>query len=154
MTTTDRIWHLIARALHHEASSQELEELSVALSQDPSLLQQFELLTRVWNEKDSTVEDEENARQTILRIINKAETEEVFATIDSNRHRIRRRNWLVAASVVVLLGLSGWLTYHFSFRSSENDSVKPESLVTANPFLIARWHHRMAQCRLQTLFRK
>lgn len=131
MTTTDRIWHLIARALHHEASPQELEELTAALREDPSLLQQFELLTRVWNERDNTEEDEENARQTILRIINKAETEEVFATIDSNRHRIRRRNWLIAASVVILLGLGGWLMSRFSFSTSENDSVKPESLVTA-----------------------
>lgn len=131
MTSTDRIWHLIARALHQEASTEELEELTTALREDPSLLQQYELLTRIWDEKNNTEEDEENARQSILRIINKAETEEAFASIESDRHRIRRRNWMIAASIVALLGIGTWLGFRFSFSAAENDSVKPESLVAA-----------------------
>jgi ferric-dicitrate binding protein FerR (iron transport regulator) len=111
MESQDKIWHLIAKALNAEASGPEQEELFEILRQDASLQQQYDLLTRIWKEKDENIQVEVNdaARNTISRIISKAELEGRHIIEPSTRKsRFKRTGiWLAAASVVVIL-IAGW----------------------------------------------
>lgn len=132
MELTDRKWYLIARALNDEASSQELDELSVLLQQDDSLQQQYELLTRIWKERDARVEDEENAHQTVLKIINRAESEIETIELDiARRLRNRRRIIVIGCLLAVLFITGGWFLKNSNTPSGivkENHGT-PEALV-------------------------
>jgi len=90
MESHDKIWHLIARALNGEASAPEQEELMELLRHDESLQQQYDLLTRIWKEKEGHVDNEDNdaARNTISRIINKAELEEQYTVPAISKSRL------------------------------------------------------------------
>jgi ferric-dicitrate binding protein FerR (iron transport regulator) len=128
MDSSDKIWHLIARALNGEASPREQEELMQVLSQDESLQQQYDLLTRIWKEKDGHLENEDNdaARSTISRIINKAELEGMYIGPPVLKSRLnRRRVWLAAASVAIIL-FGGWLWK--TSQSSLKEETKQEAL--------------------------
>lgn len=103
MELTDRIWLLMARALNHEASSQELDELSDLLRHDPSLQQQYELLTRIWHGQQHAADPSEDEAETITRIINKATPGEVSEDVRSSRMRRRNRRLLVSSVIVILL---------------------------------------------------
>lgn len=111
METPERIWHLIARVLNGEALSDEQEELHVLLAENAHLQQQYELLKRVWKEKENEGKDEEHAKQYILKIINKAETK-----IDSDLQyaagkRLRRRRIAAFASFtgIIIIAATWWL---------------------------------------------
>ncbi|MDP4262772.1 MAG: FecR domain-containing protein [Bacteroidota bacterium] len=111
MDTSEKIWHLIARTLNGEATIPEQQELMEMLRRDESLHQQYDLLARIWAEKQGSFRDEDRdaARNTISRIINKAEFGSDLVEIIPVRSRLRRRRtWMAAASVLVIL-LSGWL---------------------------------------------
>ena len=108
MDNSEKIWQLIARTLNGEASSEEREELQQALRADESLQQQYDLLSRVWAQKHEDFEDLETAHNSVSRIINKAETDEPTVEIISPlRNSRRRRIWLSAASIAVLV-TAGW----------------------------------------------
>jgi transmembrane sensor len=132
MESPDKIWHLIARALNGEASAREQEELMEVLCQDESLQQQYDLLTRIWKEKEGHIENEDNdaARNTISRIINKAEREgrHIESSIRKSRQN-RRRAWLAAASVTVIL-FAGWFLQ--KSLSSVKKETKQEALEARN----------------------
>lgn len=96
MELTDRKWHLMAKALNHEASSEELEELYGLLHQSDSLKQQFELLNRIWKENDDSDDEGGDARNTIQRIMNRASEEQVEEAAPSHLRR-RRRHLLIGA---------------------------------------------------------
>jgi len=99
------IWHLIARNLNGEASEREKLELGDALVDDPTLQQQFEILSRIWKEKAILLEQEEDdvsAKKVISRIINKAEAESAGRNDEQVNHRSNRGKWLIAASVLAL----------------------------------------------------
>lgn len=105
MSTSDRIWQLIARVLTGEASFLEREELTGILNQDETLHQQFDLLTRIWSEKGGQVgqEESERAHSAITRIIHKAEEEGRVIEMPATTSRWRsRKTWLVAASVLIV----------------------------------------------------
>jgi transmembrane sensor len=128
MDSPDKIWHLIARALNNEASTREREELLEVLRQDELLQQQYDLLTRIWKEKEGHLENEDNdaARNTISRIINKAELEGRHIEPQVLRSRLnRRRVWLAAASVIIIL-FAGWLLK--TSQSSLKEETKQEAL--------------------------
>lgn len=112
MDSPDKIWHLIARALNNEASSREQQELMEVLRQDELLQQQYDLLTRIWKEKETHLENEDNndaARNTISRIINKAELEGRYIGPPVLKSRLKRRRvWLAVASAAIIL-FAGWL---------------------------------------------
>lgn len=135
MESTDRKWYLIARALNDEASSPELDELSVLLQQDESLQQQYELLTRIWKERDTSVEDEENARKTVLKIINRAESEIEITALDTNRRRRNRRRIVIGSLVTALVIISGaWFLINKNALSNSEKQTNhtPEALVVQN----------------------
>lgn len=98
------IWHLIARTLNGEASSREREELEEILRQDAPLQQQFEILSRVWKEREGISEPERaSAERTISRIISKANYEMGGEKGTPGRTgRTWRNSWLVAASILFI----------------------------------------------------
>jgi ferric-dicitrate binding protein FerR (iron transport regulator) len=125
MDYPDKIWLLMARALNGEASAAEKEELSEVLSQNESLQNQYDLLTRIWKEKEGHIENEDNdaARKTISRIINKAELEGRHFGPRVRKNRLSgRRIWLAAASIPVIL-LAGWF-----LKKSQPDQTKQKTL--------------------------
>lgn len=132
MDTPEKIWHLIARSLNEQASADEQQELLKALEQDELLRQQYDLLTRIWIEKESNFECEDGdaTRNTISRIINKAKLEEQAIEILPVKNRFnRKRVWLAAASFL-LLALAGWFWISKSFFSG--DDKKLEAIETRN----------------------
>jgi transmembrane sensor len=107
------IWHLMARVLNGEASGKEQQELIELLRQDESLQQQYDLLTRIWKEKEAGAGyhegERESARNTISRIINKVELTAGQIEPAAGTSRIRKRAiWLAAASVLILIS-AGWV---------------------------------------------
>lgn len=129
MEIPERIWHLMAKALNKEASATEMQELNLLLEQDESVRQQFELLTRIWQEKGHGADDEGNARKLILRIIDRAETGQQMPDEEQPSFPRRRRRRLVAAGFILLALLTaGW--WLFSSRLSSARAAKvPEALV-------------------------
>lgn len=133
MNHSDRIWQLMARVLNQEASAIEHEELQTLLHADESLQQQFDLLSRIWQERESGADDESEARATVQKIIHKAEEEtDLIVLYDAAIRRRRIRAWRIAATVLILL--SAGLGYLFinprddSGTMARNNSLK-ESLV-------------------------
>ena len=133
MNHSDRIWQLMARVLNQEASAIELEELQTLLHADESLQQQFDLLSRIWQERESGADDESEARATVQKIIHKAEEEtDLIVLYDAAIRRRRIRAWRIAAMLLILL--SAGLGYLFintrgdSGTMARNNSLK-ESLV-------------------------
>jgi len=127
MQFPERIWHLIARVLNNEGSPAERDELTQVLGRDEPLQQQYELLSRIWKERDHSVADEEYASNIIAKIIDRAsmETEEIQR--HASRLRRRRRVYMFA-SVLVLIMSGGWY-YSHSNKIAVNTSVKPEALI-------------------------
>ena len=55
----------MARVLNQEATSEEREELADAMQEDAILQQQFELLSRVWQDRVSLLDDEAHAQASV-----------------------------------------------------------------------------------------
>lgn len=135
MHHSDYIWQLISRALNQEASAAEREELAGFLREDELLQQQFELLSRIWEERDTIHGDESEARATVQKIIHRSEEEE-SEELDTIRlfdeaiaRRRRRRNWMAAASVVFIFSMGlGWFLWNNQVRGNVTD-VSKESLI-------------------------
>jgi transmembrane sensor len=128
MNTPVNIWPLIARVLNKEASAQEQKELIKILQLDESLQQQYDLLTRIWKEKEEHIQqDNETARKTISRIINKAELEkqDIEPIIRKSWLSRTKRVWLAAASIVIIF-FAGWLFKRS--QSSLKEETKQETL--------------------------
>lgn len=132
MEYTENVWQLVARVLNGEASASEQEELLMILHEDETLQQHYDLLSRIWKEKDghADLHDKEAARNAIARIINKAndkpenkvkvkalikkaqvkaEPEDYVPEMPNERRRLVRRSvWIAAASLMVIAG-TAWL---------------------------------------------
>ena len=114
MEIPEQIWLLIARNLSGEATENEQDELAEIFRKDEQLQQHYDLLTRIWIEKQGSMinEDNDSAKNIVSRIISKAETgpeqepAEVVLTLQPRRRS--RRVWMAAASLLVI-GLGGWV---------------------------------------------
>ncbi|WP_276482009.1 FecR family protein [Paraflavitalea pollutisoli] len=62
MERPEHIWFLLSRNLSGEASQTEHEELMQALQQQPALMQQYELLQRLWKPRQTVPTEEITAR--------------------------------------------------------------------------------------------
>ena len=123
----------MAKVLNNEASATERDELFDLLQQDLSLQQQFELLNRIWKEKETDLKDEEDARQHILKIINRAETEADTQEISIARRRRRRRLAATAALLLVAIVTASWMYTHRPLpREQADENNKAEALVAQN----------------------
>ncbi len=120
----------MAKNLNHEASSQEQEELYQLLEQDPSVQQQFELLTRIWKEKGEGMDDEGHARKLTIKIIQRAETEQEDIEWFTSRRIRRRRRLFIAASLFIVILVSSWfLFFHNSNSPTKKEYSASEALV-------------------------
>lgn len=131
MESPERIWQLIAKVLNDEASSPEQAELADLLQQSPLLQQQYEVLTRIWKEKENNTSDEEDAKQHILKIITRAETE----TTDQERvtrRRKRQRRFFITASFLLFSITAGWLLFRDAASGSAPGNTSKETLVAQN----------------------
>jgi transmembrane sensor len=128
MQFPERIWHLIARVLNNEASSTEREELMQLLSGDETLQQQYELLSRIWKERDHSVADEEYASNIIAKIIDRASMETEETERRSSRLRRRRRAYMAAAALILLVS-GGWYYSHSNIKPAGNAKATPEALI-------------------------
>lgn len=132
MEFPERIWHLMARVLNAEASSSEQDELCTLLIQNPHLQQQYELLKRVWKEREGENNDEEQVKRYISKIINKAQTAEYIRFEDELRVRRRRRRTLaIASSLFIVALLSAWWITSGSRSTPPVSLVKEESVINA-----------------------
>jgi len=141
MELTDRTWHLMARILNKEASPSEQEEWAGLLQADPSLQQQFDLLYHIWIQKDKPVADEENAKQVIRKIIDKAGNslpEDQHNDPALHRRRRRRLRVPLAIAILALLLTGAWVTWKKDKPVSGNNTVAgsstslPEALIVKN----------------------
>jgi len=123
------VWQLVARVLNGEASVAEQQELFEILRHDETLQQQYDLLTRIWKEKEGVADlhDKEAAQSAISRIISKAENENEYFGLPQNRNRFgKRKIWMVAASALVIT-VSAWLL--LANRSADkSDKLKGEAI--------------------------
>ena len=137
MNYSDRIWQLMARVLNQEATSEEREELSAAMQEDAILQQQFELLSRVWQDRVSLLDDEAHAKSSVQKIIHRSKEEagtepdqDVISMIDAAARRRRRRQWLAAAAVTGLLALATlWIKGSALSGADNQDAIAKETLV-------------------------
>lgn len=136
MEIPEQIWLLIARNLSGEASDNEQHELSEILLKDEQLHQHYDLLTRIWGARSGNIPQEDSRATTdaVLRIIEKAENSsgeqqpiDTAPVVDHPRRNIRK--WLVAASVLVLVGATTWLV---TVRKGNAQDKNPEVLEAHN----------------------
>jgi ferric-dicitrate binding protein FerR (iron transport regulator) len=131
MDTPAQIWHLIARSLNGEASLREQEELLEILQQDELLQQQYDLLGRIWKEKQESIEEDSDAAQnTISKIITRAELEErhkrhIIGLYPGKRRLSKRKVWLAAASVIIIISAG---TFWISNQSVSEKGKNQEAL--------------------------
>lgn len=129
MEAPERIWQLIAKALNGETSSKEKDELLSLLRENPAFQQQYELITRIWSEREHENKDEEDAKRHILKIINRAENESIDEEMMTLRsRRIRRRRLFAGASLaVVVLAVSGFFLFRQSSGFTANSSATADN---------------------------
>jgi ferric-dicitrate binding protein FerR (iron transport regulator) len=112
MEIPEQIWLLIARNLSGEASEPEQKELAEILRNDEQLHQHYDLLTRVWADKQGSLQSLESAaaKNIVSRIITRASTDPLnIEEVPVVKPSIRRlRVWMAVASVVVMV-FAGWL---------------------------------------------
>jgi ferric-dicitrate binding protein FerR (iron transport regulator) len=131
MDTPAQIWHLIARSLNGEASLREQEELLEMLQQDELLQQQYDLLSRIWKEKqEANDEDSDAAQNTISKIITRAELEErhkghIIGLYSEKRRLSKRKVWIAAASVIIIISAAA---FWISNLSTSQKEIKQEAL--------------------------
>lgn len=137
METPEKIWHLVARVLNGEASSLEQDELCTILGQNLHLQQQYELLKRVWKERQDEHKDEEQVKKYISKIINKAETVIDYRKEELSGRRRRRRRVLALTSLAVLIAAAcTWWMMAGSRTTVPVSLVKNETAVSAKDDVI------------------
>lgn len=130
MDNTADVWQLVARVLNNEASTEEQQELIEILRRDETLQQQYDLLARIWKEKETRIDypDKEAAQNIISRIINKAEDEDTYnALFPLKKRSNRKRIWLAAASVLVV-AIGAWFWMNRQSSASNTAEAKKETI--------------------------
>ena len=108
----DQIWQLMARVLNDEASPAETEELNKLLQGDQDLQQKFELLRRIWEEKNHGISENPNVDvgKAMTRIMNRAAGEEtVSIEMEQKKRRSLGRKRLFVPLSLVLVAAMTWL---------------------------------------------
>jgi len=99
----DKIWHLFAKSLNKEISPEENEQLLAILKEDASLSQQYELLTRIWNEGPVDTSGESQTDEVVSKIIRKAGAATIAGNFQSSRWNRSRFTMMIAASLAVFV---------------------------------------------------
>ncbi|MGK2864132.1 MAG: FecR family protein [Chitinophagaceae bacterium] len=135
LETPDHIWYLIARSLSGEASPEEQEELAELLRHDALLQQQYDLLVRIWKEKqnNNTVEDNFDANKSVSRIISRAASEEIEEDNIFRKKRNRKsRRIYFATGILATLVLVGWLWKGIGISGPVSQKPGSEKIITQN----------------------
>jgi transmembrane sensor len=83
MEFPEQIWVLMSRCLSGEASVQEQQQLKAALDNEPQLMQQYEMMTRLWANNPS-MEKAGNEEKAVNRIFQLSAAESALQTEDDN----------------------------------------------------------------------
>lgn len=129
----------MSRSLSGEATSLEEKELHAILQQNPLLQQEYDVLVRMWHQKENAIDDAE-ALRSVKQIINKAGGKQEAAVIPMhprNNKKIYRR--LTAAAIIILVVASVWsllpakqLTDPDNKVMAQNQEIAGERLFTKN----------------------
>lgn len=97
----------MSRSLSGEATSQEEEQLHALLQQNPSLQQEYDILVRMWHQKENAIDDIE-ALQSVKQIIHKAGEKHQAPVMPLHSPRNKKiYRWLTAAAVILVV-VSVW----------------------------------------------
>ncbi|MFD2919061.1 FecR family protein [Terrimonas rubra] len=98
----------MSRSLSGEATSQEEKQLHDILQQNPALQQEYDVLVRMWHQKEDAIDDIE-ARQSVKQIIHKAGGKKSSSVIPLPPVRKPKRyRWLAAAAILLLVVAAVW----------------------------------------------
>jgi len=133
MESTEQIWVLMSRCLSGEASVEEQVELQAALRQQPQLMQQYEMMTRLWNSNNQT-EHAINEDSKINRILQLSTVQDSLQNdneafrVESlyRRRKLRKRviKYMGIAAIIIFLPIA-------IFTSLKKEKVaKPTSAAT------------------------
>lgn len=127
MEKPEQIWFLLSRNLSGEATPEEKEALMEALQQQPGLMQQYELLQRLW-EPGKTIPTEEVGNR-ISRILQRsaretAEQEQQQFLPPQVPIKLRILKMVRWAAVVAGISLAVWTYFTFNHKpGKENNEI-------------------------------
>ncbi len=130
MEKPEHIWFLLSRNLSGEATPEEKEALMEALQQQPELMQQYEVLQRLWkpNKTANTEEVETRISHILQRSAREAIVEEQqplqeqLVTSSKTVRVLKMARW---AAAIVGISLAIWLysTYHTKPLKEANEII-------------------------------
>jgi transmembrane sensor len=132
MTTEERIWQLISRAISGDISPEELEEMELIFLAQPELRTDFENIKRLrLTHPGALTIDERRAMDRGLEKFDHAlTTENGFAERPLfNNYRLEplqrntNKNWMIAASVITVLMMSALAGYFLRSKKSGQQQV-------------------------------
>ena len=130
MEKPEHIWFLLSRNLSGEASTQEKEALMQALQQQPGLMQQYELLQRLWKPQQSASPEEITARVSQILQRSALESVEQASPVEQeyNEQPVSRLRFLkpvrwAAAVAGIILAVYTWQQYHPVPSTTGNEIV-------------------------------
>jgi transmembrane sensor len=133
METPERIWFLLSRSLSGDATEQDNEELNRLLQQQPELMQQYDMLHRIWS-VNTAAQDEPVTGDKINRILQLSAAE--TATMPAAAQIVHIKKWRKlywAAAIVTTLSVGAWLlvTWNIKQRAlTANEVVAPKGSKT------------------------
>lgn len=130
MEKPEQIWFLLSRNLSGEATPAEKEALEKALHQQPSLMQQYELLQRLWK-PDTAVNTEEVATR-VNHILQRSAREaaqqeqqeqEVIPASALKKARVLKIVRWAAAVACISMGVWAWSFFSQKERGESNEII-------------------------------
>lgn len=115
MKINEDIWKLMSRCVFKEASEEEMRQFQQLLSENPSLQQQYDLISQVFKEPDSiTFPVSDDYERQALNLLDRAEKIELqpHTAAPLRRPVGRIKYWLVAASVTGLIAVATTVFYN------------------------------------------
>lgn len=128
----------MSRSLSGEANPEEQQELSEFWNSHPEMMQQYELLRRMWDHHDDRLMLEEDyAGAMVSKIMHQVgeeneENDEAYIAFENSIRRRRarsRRNWIMAVGMVAIVAGGAWIYAQRSGSGKEN-TLAPKVLAT------------------------
>lgn len=110
----------MSRSLSGEATSGEEKELHDILQQYPHLQQEYDILVRMWHQKEQSIDDLE-ARQSVKQIIHKAKEKEAGTVVTLPAARNRKKYlWIAAAAAIIVAFVMVWGRFNSNNKPAES----------------------------------
>lgn len=123
MRIDEDIWKLMSRCVFNEASDKEVQQFQQLLNDNPSLQQQYDLISQVFGSSGiSTIPEQDDYELQALNLLSKAEKITLQGRIETTKFRPVRKikYWLVAASVAGLIAVATTVFYNTGRKNSEH----------------------------------